>query len=96
MDAAPLSFDEGMKCLEAAVQRLEAGSMGLDESLRCFEDGVRLSRDLQGILDRAQRRVEALRRGDGGEYVAEPLDDRTLRGDPPEDEEGPYGPEAEA
>jgi exodeoxyribonuclease VII small subunit len=76
MDANGQLFDDGMKSLEALVQKLEGGSMGLEESLKCFEDGTRLSRELQKKLEDAQRRVEVLRRGEGGEYVAVPLEPR--------------------
>jgi exodeoxyribonuclease VII small subunit len=74
MDANGLLFDDGMKSLEAMVQKLEGGSMGLEDAIKCYEEGTRLSRELQKKLEDAQRRVEVLRRGEGGEYAAEPLE----------------------
>ena len=74
MTTEPLSFDDGLDRLEAVVQKLEAGSLGLEEALREFEEGVALSRTLQQQLAAAQRRVEVLRQGLGGEYRAEPLE----------------------
>jgi exodeoxyribonuclease VII small subunit len=68
------SFDDGLDRLEALVQRLEAGNLGLEEALREFEEGVTLSRTLQQQLASAQRRVEVLKQGLGGEYRAEPLE----------------------
>ena len=70
----PPSFDDGLDRLEALVQRLEAGSLGLEEALREFEAGVELSRALQQQLAAAQRRVEVLKQGLGGAYQAEPLE----------------------
>jgi len=74
MTAEP-SFDDGLDRLEALVQQLEAGSLGLEESLARFEEGVQLSQALQKQLAEAQRKVEVLKAGLGGEYRAEPLDE---------------------
>ena len=69
-----LSFDEGLGALEGIVQKLEGNDIGLEDALLAFEDGVKLSAALQAQLADARRKVEALRQGDGGEYVAEPVD----------------------
>lgn len=68
------TFDDGLDRLEALVQTLESGSLGLEEALARFEEGVQLSQALQKQLAEAQRRVEVLKAGLGGEYRAEPLD----------------------
>ncbi|HXC16102.1 MAG TPA: exodeoxyribonuclease VII small subunit [Holophagaceae bacterium] len=73
-DAQP-SFDNGLDQLEALVQRLEGGSLGLEEALTVFEEGVKLSQQLQGQLAEAQRRVEVLKANLDGGYRAEPLED---------------------
>jgi exodeoxyribonuclease VII small subunit len=73
MSAHP-SFDDGLDRLEALVQQLESGSLSLEEALAQFEEGVQLSHALQKQLAEAQRRVEVLKAGLGGEYRAEPLD----------------------
>jgi exodeoxyribonuclease VII small subunit len=74
MSAQP-SFDDGLDRLEKLVQQLESGSLSLEESLARFEEGVQLSQGLQKQLAEAQRRVEILKAGLGGEYRAEPLDE---------------------
>lgn len=71
-DATP-SFDDGLDRLETLVQQLESGSFSLEEALAHFEEGVQLSQTLQKQLAEAQRRVEVLKAGLGGEYRAEPL-----------------------
>lgn len=68
------SFDDGLDRLEALVQQLESGSLGLEEALARFEEGVQLSQVLQKQLSEAQRKVEVLRAGLGGEYRVDPLD----------------------
>ncbi len=68
------SFDDGLDHLEALVQQLESGALSLEEALARFEEGVQLSQALQKQLAAAQRRVEVLKAGLGGEYRADPLD----------------------
>jgi len=75
MPPEPPSFDDGLDRLEALVQQLESGSLSLEEALARFEEGVQLSQVLQKQLAEAQRRVEVLKAGLGGEYRAEPLDE---------------------
>lgn len=57
---AALSFEEAVKRIEGIVQTLERGDLPLEESLRLFEEGIRLSRTSQDKLDGAQKRVEEL------------------------------------
>jgi exodeoxyribonuclease VII small subunit len=57
-DAPP--FEAAIKRLTEIVQTLEQGDLPLEESLRLFEEGVRLSRVSQQRLDVAEKRVEQL------------------------------------
>ena len=68
------SFDESLERLEALVRQLESGGLGLEEAMARFEEGVQLSQALQRQLAEAQRRVEILKQGLGGEYRVEALD----------------------
>jgi exodeoxyribonuclease VII small subunit len=54
------SFESAIKRLTEIVQVLERGDLPLEESLRLFEEGVRLSRVSQERLDTAEKRVEQL------------------------------------
>ncbi len=53
-------FEEAMAKLEALVRKMETGDMTLEESLKAFEEGIRLSRLCASRLDDAERRVEML------------------------------------
>ena len=53
-------FEAALTELEALVQRMETGSLTLEESLRAFERGVQLSRQCQEALQRAELRVKTL------------------------------------
>ncbi len=57
-DAPP--FEVAIKRLTEIVQTLEQGDMPLEDSIRLFEEGVRLSRVSQRRLDIAEKRVEQL------------------------------------
>jgi exodeoxyribonuclease VII small subunit len=54
------TFEEAIKRLSEIVQKLEKGDLSLEDSLRLFEEGVRLSRVSQERLDAAQKKVEQL------------------------------------
>ena len=54
------SFEVAIKRLNEIVQALERGDMPLEDSLRLFEEGVKLSRVSQERLDAAEKRVEEL------------------------------------
>jgi exodeoxyribonuclease VII small subunit len=58
-------FEESLEKLEEIVRRMEAGEMTLEESLKAFEEGIKLSRLCAKKLDEADRRVELLLREDG-------------------------------
>lgn len=63
-----------MTALESVVERLERGELSLDESVRLFEEGVRLSRACKEQLDAAEGKVEVLMaRGVGGKLEAVPM-----------------------
>jgi exodeoxyribonuclease VII small subunit len=55
-----LSFEDAIKRLSDIVSSLERGDLPLEDSLRLFEEGVRLSRVSQERLDAAQKKVESL------------------------------------
>lgn len=54
------SFEAAIQRLTQIVQTLERGDLPLEESLRLFEEGVKLSRTSQARLDAAEKRVEQL------------------------------------
>ncbi len=65
---AQIKFEEVMKRLEQIVNALEKGNLPLDESLKVFEEGVKLSKNCLRILDDAEKKVEILlkEKGDKG------------------------------
>jgi exodeoxyribonuclease VII small subunit len=59
-DAAPPKLEAALAELEALVAQLESGELPLDEALRTFEQGVKLTRDCQAVLAAAEHRVQVL------------------------------------
>lgn len=57
-----LTFEQALEKLQQTVKALEGGELSLENSLRQFEDGVRLSRICQQHLSVAEQRVELLMR----------------------------------
>jgi exodeoxyribonuclease VII small subunit len=57
---AAVKFEQAMARLEAIVGQLENGDLSLDESLKIFEEGIRLSKNCLKVLEEAERKVEVL------------------------------------
>lgn len=79
--AEEINFDQVLDRLRQVVQRLEQGSLPLDQALKAFEEGVRLSRRGSAILDAAEQRVELLLREDDGTEKRQPLNAGAQTGD---------------
>lgn len=73
------NFETSLAALEKIVRDLENGELPLEESLKLFENGVRLSRECQERLDQAERRIEILTRDTNGKPVIELLNDNALQ-----------------
>lgn len=57
---APTALETALDNLENLVERMESGELTLEESLKAFEEGVRLSRDCQQALQQAEQKVRIL------------------------------------
>jgi exodeoxyribonuclease VII small subunit len=55
-----VSFEEQLAALEQVVERLERGELPLDESVRLFEEGMRLSEACKKQLEDAEGRIQVL------------------------------------
>ena len=73
------TFEIALKELEKIVRRLEDGDSSLEESLKLFEDGVRLSRECQERLNQAERRIEVLLKDENGDPQLEVIKAENLR-----------------
>jgi exodeoxyribonuclease VII small subunit len=62
-------FEKSITELESLVEKLEGGDLSLEDSLKAFERGVRLTRECQGALEAAETKVEILLQQAGGESL---------------------------
>jgi exodeoxyribonuclease VII small subunit len=69
-DDAP-RFEAALQQLEEIVQRLEKGELPLEESLKLYEEGIRLSRLCHQKLEEAEGRIEMLMKDARGELVTD-------------------------
>ena len=76
-EAQNKNFEAGLAALEKIVRELEHGDLPLEESLKLFEEGVRLSRECQERLNQAERRIEVLLRDGEGRPVLSAFDEET-------------------
>jgi exodeoxyribonuclease VII small subunit len=74
-EAQGKNFEAALAALEKIVRELERGDLPLEESLKLFEQGVKLSRECQERLNQAERRVEVLLRDTEGRPVLSAFDD---------------------
>lgn len=85
------SFEAAIQRLTEIVQTLERGDLPLEESLRLFEEGVKLSRVSQGRLDAAEKRVEQLLTvDDQGRARTTPFATDAADDEPSEDDGPPF------
>ena len=78
-DQPEKSFEDALKRLEEVLESLEHGNLNLEESVRAFEEGVKLVRFCHDKLDEVERRVELLLKDEAGRFLTKPF---------PEDEGG--------
>jgi len=57
---AEKKFEKALEQLEEIVRKMEEGEMTLDESLKAFEEGIKLARFCSKKLDEAERKVHIL------------------------------------
>ena len=57
---AELSFEDALARLETIVDQLESGELTLEDSLKRYEEGMKLSRRLVRTLDEAEKTIERL------------------------------------
>ena len=55
-----MDFEKKLNRLEEIVRKMEAGDLALEDSLKLFEEGVKLSRECQVRLSEAEETVKKL------------------------------------
>ena len=53
-------FEESLEKLEQLVEKMEQGDLSLEDSLKTFEEGIKLTRECQQALAKAEQKVKLL------------------------------------
>ena len=64
-------FEENLADLEVIVQKLENGDVALGEAIAEFQKGMKLSKELQASLDKAEKTLVKVMQADGTETEME-------------------------
>ncbi len=59
------NFEESMKKLECIVNELENGNLNLDESVEKFEEGMKIAKQCNTILEDSEKKITILLEEDG-------------------------------
>ena len=73
---AEKKFETALARLEEIVQELEQGDLPLEQSLKLFEEGIKLSRICNTRLEEAERKVEILLKDKSGSMKAQPFEEQ--------------------
>lgn len=66
-----LSFEEKMKKLEEIAVELEKGDLDLDTSVTKFEEGMKISKECNEMLEKAEKKITMLIKGEDGNLAEE-------------------------
>ncbi len=55
-----LSFEDSLERLETIVQKMESGDLQLEDSIKLFEEGIKLTKTCSQRLDEAEKKVQLL------------------------------------
>jgi len=77
MKEKQITLEEDIKKLQKIVDELAGGKLTLGESLRKYEEGIKLARSCASLLNDAQRKVELLMKKDG-KFSLEKFEDSDL------------------
>ncbi len=67
-------FEESMQRLEEIVRLLEKGDAPLEDAIRLFEEGTKLAKSCDDMLNEAEKKVVVLSKGADGAPVETEFD----------------------
>ncbi len=70
---AKKTFENSLKTLEEITTDLESGELSLDDSLKKFDEGIKLAEYCNKKLDEAQAKVDILQSNRHGEIINTPF-----------------------
>jgi exodeoxyribonuclease VII small subunit len=64
------SFEEALQQLESLAEQIERGEIGLEESIKKYEEGMQLVKHCRTILAKAEHRLQQLQEREDGTLAA--------------------------
>jgi len=71
------SFEEALQRLERIVEAIEGGKVGLEDSIKQFDEGMQLIQHCRSILSDAEMKIQKLQTGPQGELQVTPFEPAT-------------------
>lgn len=62
-------FEDKLSELDSLVKQLESNQLSLEDALKAFEKGIKLSNDCQSVLTQAEQKVQILLEDQHGERL---------------------------
>ena len=69
-----MKFEQAMDKLDAIVEAMESGEIGIEESISKYEEAMQLAAHCRGILEQAEQRIKKIQLDAAGEPHAEAFD----------------------
>ena len=70
-DNEKINLEKALEDLESLVEELESGDLPLEEAMKKFEQGIKLTRGCQAALKDAEQKVQVLLKSAGGDEELE-------------------------
>lgn len=68
-----VTFEEGIRQLEKIVNELEAGDMPLEDAVKKYEEGIRISKLCNQKLDETEKKIMILAQDSDGNVIDKPF-----------------------
>ncbi|MHC4985214.1 MAG: exodeoxyribonuclease VII small subunit [Planctomycetota bacterium] len=66
-----LTFEQALMKLEGIVSAIEDGDVSLEQSIEEYAEGIKLIKQCRAILDDAEKKIQVLSKGVGGQLAPE-------------------------
>ncbi|MSR78282.1 MAG: exodeoxyribonuclease VII small subunit [Candidatus Omnitrophica bacterium] len=76
-----IKFEKAMDQLSRIVEELESGEVSLEDAIKKYEEGVRLSKACQDQLAKAEKKIEVLSKSLDGSLSRTPFEESESRGE---------------
>lgn len=70
-----IKFEKAMERLSKIVEELESGDVSLEDAIKKYEEGVRLSKSCQDQLTKAEKKIEMLSKSLDGSLTRVPFEE---------------------